>query len=109
MSLLLSASASRAAEPVRVLDLSPLFSAKPSSIQERRQAYDTLVAATCLQGIVNRTAPNLYLHYVKSVVDGSIDTDQLWFDRLADPTIGAGVIAGRQIVNLGGLDEALQA
>ncbi len=109
LSLLLSASASRAAEPVRVLDLRPLFGAAPSSIEERRQAYDTLVAATCLQGIVNRAGPNLYLHYVKSVVDGSIDTDQLWFDRLADPTVGAGVVAGRQIVNLGDLDEALQA
>lgn len=109
LSLLLSVSASGAAEPVRVLDLRPLFGAAPSSIEERRQAYDTLVAATCLQGLANRSAPNLYLHYVTSVVDGAIDTDQLWLDRLADPKVGGGILDGRPLVNLASLDEALQA
>lgn len=92
-----------------MLDLRPLFGAAPATIEERRQAYDTLVAATCLQGLANRSGPNLFLHYVTSVVDGSIDTDQLWFDRLSDPKVGAGILDGRQVETVADLNAALQA
>jgi len=96
----------RAAEPIRTLDLRALFSVASSDIAVRRDAYDTLAAASCLQGIVNRDAPRMYLFYVKSVVDGSIDTDQLWFDRMKDPAIGGNVVAGRTIEAMD-LDAAL--
>src|SRR5438046_324217 len=87
----------RAAEPIRTLDLRAHFDVASTDVAKRRAAYDDLVAATCLQGLVNRSAPRLYLLYVKSVVDGSIDTDQLWFDRMKDPSIGGAVVAGRTI------------
>lgn len=108
VALLLADGDAHAAEPIRTHDLRALFGAAPGSVAERRQAYDTLVAATCLQGIVNRSSPDLYLFYVTSVVDGSIDTDQLWFDRMSDPKIGAGILDGRTVVALTGLEEALQ-
>lgn len=55
--------AARAAEPIRTLDLRSLYGSAPTDIQARRQAYDTLVAASCVQGIANRKAPNLYLYW----------------------------------------------
>ncbi|MEO5731948.1 MAG: hypothetical protein ABI134_10185, partial [Byssovorax sp.] len=84
--------AARAAEPIRTLDLRSLYGSAPTDIQARRQAYDTLVAASCVQGIANRKAPNLYLYYTLSVIDGSIDTDQLWWDRLKDPAVGGDIL-----------------
>lgn len=107
--LLLSPHDACADEPVRTLDLRSLFSSSPPDIESRRQSYDTLVAAACVQGIANRAAPNLYLFYTLSVVDGSIDTDQLWWDRLNDPGVGGGVIAGRPIEALVDLDAAIDA
>lgn len=99
----------RAAEPIRTLDLRSLFGAAPADLGARRAAYDTLVAAACLQGIVNRDAPRLYLFYVTSVVDGSIDTDQLWFDRMKDPAIGGTTVAGRSIETLSDIEAAIAA
>ena len=101
------ASGVEAAEPVRTLDLTSLFDASPPDLAGRRAAYDTLVAAACLQGIANRSGPNLFVHYVTSVVDGSIDTDQLWFDRLSDPAVGAHLLDGRANETLGSLDDAV--
>ena len=104
----LTAAQASAQEPVLTLDLRSLYHAAPSDADQRREVYDTLVAAACLQGIVNRDDPNLYLFHVLSVVDGSIDTDQLWFDRMQDPTVGAGILDGRPIETLANLDDALQ-
>ena len=102
---LLSPIAARASEPIRTLDLRALFGVASTDVAVRRDAYDVLVAAACVQGIVNRTSPRLHLFYVKSVVDGSIDTDELWFDRLADPAIGAGTVAGRTIEALASIEQ----
>jgi len=104
----LATARARAQEPVRTLDLRSLYHAAPTGAEQRREVYDTLVAAACLQGIVNREAPNLYLFHVLSVVDGSIDTDQIWFDRMKDPKIGAGILDGRPIETVANLDDALQ-
>ena len=106
LALTVTASAATA-QPVNTLDLRSLFNQAPASSVARRTVYDTLVAATCLQGIVNRDGPNLYLFHVLSVVDGSIDTDQLWFDRLSDPVVGAGILDGRPIEPLADLETAI--
>ena len=102
-------SAAGAAEPIRTLDLRAHFDVAAPDVATRRAAYDDLVAATCLQGLVNRNAPRLYLFYVKSVVDGSIDTDQLWFDRMKDPAIGGPVVSGRTIEPMATLEAAIDA
>jgi hypothetical protein len=106
---LLASTASSAAEPVRTLDLRSLFGSAPTDIAARRSAYDTLVAAACIQGLANRAGPNLYLFYVTSVVDGSIDTDQLWFDRIKSSPVGAGILDGRAVQPLANVEDALQA
>ncbi len=107
--LLVSSAQALAAEPVRTLDLRSLFDASPADIASRRQLYDTLVAAACVQGIANRSGPNLYLFYTRSVVDGSIDTDQLWWDRMNDPSLGGGVLDGRSVDALADIDAAIDA
>ena len=94
------------ADPVRTLDLRPLFNASLADIGARRAAYDTLVAAACVQGIANRAAPNLYLFYVQ---DNGLDTDQLWFTRLQDPVYGGGVVSGRTVETLATIDLAVDA
>ncbi|GAC1355270.1 MAG: hypothetical protein NVSMB47_08730 [Polyangiales bacterium] len=100
----------RAAEPVRTLDLRALFGAAPADLAARRAAYDTLVAAACVQGIANRDAPSLYLFYVGNVVDGAIDTDALWLDRIRkDPAVGAGLLDGRPLVALADVEAAIDA
>ncbi|PRQ09119.1 hypothetical protein [Enhygromyxa salina] len=91
--LLLLVAGDAIAAPVRTLDLRDRVSASPATAQARRDGYDELTVATSLQEIVNLDAPNLTLFYVTSVVDGSVQTDQLWFDRLADPGIGGGILA----------------
>ncbi|RYE82504.1 MAG: hypothetical protein EOO75_20600, partial [Myxococcales bacterium] len=98
-----------AAEPIRTLDLRPLYGAVPASLEERRQVYDTLTAAACVQGLANRDGANLYLFYTLSVVQAGLDTDQLWFDRLADPVVGGAVRTGRAVESLGSLSEAIAA
>ena len=106
---LLTVEAARAAEPIRTLDLRSLYGSAPTDIEARRQAYDTLVAASCVQGIANRKAPNLYLYYTLSVIDGSIDTDQLWWDRLKDPAIGGDILAWRQVEAAADVEAAITA
>lgn len=96
-----------AAEPIHTLDLRSRYGASPASVAERRALYDELTAAACVQGLANRDAPNLYLFYTLSVVQAGLDTDQLWFDRLADPSVGAATVAGRPVVPLASLDDAI--
>lgn len=106
--LLLSGGA-LAAEPVHTLDLRALYGAAPASLAERRQVHDALVVASCVQGLANRAGPNLYTFYTLSAVQAGLDTDQLWWDRLADPAVGAGILAGRPVIALPDLDAAVDA
>lgn len=107
--ILVASGAARAADPVRTLDLRALYGSAPADIESRRQAYDTLVAASCVQGIANRAAPNLYLYYTLSVIDGAIDTDKLWWDRLQDPVVGGNVLAGRAVEPVADIEAAIAA
>ena len=94
------------ADPIRTLDVRALYGVASSDIAVRRDAYDTLVAAACVQGIANRSAPNLYLFYAQNF---GFDTDKLWLDRLGDTTIGKGVLAGRATSPLASIDLAVDA
>ncbi|MCA9598682.1 MAG: hypothetical protein KC776_35470 [Myxococcales bacterium] len=105
----LTLSLQASAEPVRTLDLTQDFGASPSSVSERQAVYDELTVATCLQGLANRSAPNLYLFYVTSAVKAGLETDKLWFDRLSDPAIGGGILDGRSVEPLSDLDAAITA
>ena len=108
-STLLIAGSARAADPIRTLDLRALYGSAPTDIEARRAAYDTLVAASCVQGIANRAAPNLYLYYTLSVIDGAIDTDQLWWDRLKTPAVGGDILTGRDVVPVADVEAAIAA
>ena len=90
--------------PVYTLDLRSLEGSAPADLPTRRAQYDLLTAVACVQGIVNRTAPNLYLFYKSA---GGTDIDQLWLTRLADPAIGADILTGRTITPLASLDAVL--
>ena len=98
--------------PIHTLDLRSLYNSGPSKIGDRRKALDTLVAAACLQGLVNRTAPRLYLYYANDKVTSggkSLTMDELWLKRMQDPKLAGNLLAGRKVVSLASVDAAVKA
>ena len=107
---LVARTATAAKPPVHTLDLRSLYSAAPSKIGDRRKALDTLVAATCVQGLANRTAPRLYLLYANDKVTSGgkqITMDQLWLKRMQDPKLAGSLLTGRTVVPLASVDAAV--
>jgi hypothetical protein len=95
--------------PIHTLDLRSLASKSPATKAERGALYDTLVAATCMQGLANRDAPNVYLFFANTGEPYNIDLDQLWLDRIHDdPTIGRGALGTRPIVALDDVDALIE-
>ncbi len=90
--------------PFFTWDLRSLYNLAPADLEGRRVAYDTLVAAACVQGIVNRDRANLYLLYKSN---GSRDIDQLWLTRLGEPAVGRGLLSGRAQKSVKSLEEVL--
>jgi hypothetical protein len=98
--------------PIHTLDLRVLASKSPASRAERGALYDTLVAATCVQGLANRDAPNVYLFFANTGApnNGTVDADALWLGRIKDDfAIGRGVLGARPIVALDGVDALIEA
>lgn len=61
-----------------VLDLRPHKAGAEAGLEARRAAWDTLEAASALQGLVNRKSPRLYL----LLVGEDAKYDRFWLDRL---------------------------
>lgn len=85
---------------VLVLDLVPLRHLDLNDATARRQAWDSLHAASTLQGVVNRDSPRLYVRLVGD--DGA--TDRFWLDQMRAP---GQWLADRPLRNLADLDAAL--
>ncbi|MEO8799469.1 MAG: GxGYxYP domain-containing protein, partial [Polyangiaceae bacterium] len=87
--------AAHATGSLNVADVSSLqnFGYGSSTIADRRLAYDRLVALTSIQGIVNRTSPELYLVFNQPI-------DELWLTRLQGAEMGGGLLTGRTVQRL---------
>jgi hypothetical protein len=96
--------------PIHTLDLRSLADDSPATTAERGALYDTLVAATSIQGLANRDAPNVYLLFTNTGTPYDVDVDQMWLDRIrTDPAIGRGVLGARAIVALDDVDALIDA
>jgi hypothetical protein len=69
--------------------------------------FDTLTLLSTLQGIVNRTAPRLYL-LVDHPRGGSPGVDEFWLQTYQEPGQPYGWLADTQIIKLNSLEEVLQ-
>lgn len=63
-----------------------------------RRHYDKVLAVTCLQGIVNRDAPRLFVRY-------NAEADDFWFEKMTEPGAWLG---DRKIERIGDLQELLR-
>ena len=69
--------------------------------------YDVTVFAATLQGVVNKAGPRLYLiHDGDHVQGGSVD--RFWLERFRDGGKPYGWLAGRQVIEITGLDGLLK-
>lgn len=93
-------------KPIYTLDLRTLEGSAPEGIALRRTQYDLLAAVACVQGLVNRTGPNLYVFYKSA---GGRDIDGLWLDRMAFPIVGGDTVQGRERRPLSDLNAVLDA
>ncbi|MBQ9359260.1 MAG: hypothetical protein IJT95_06930 [Abditibacteriota bacterium] len=84
------------AEPVYVLDLSPMALRGAGTLREAQTLWDTLLLASSVQGIVNRTSPDVYVIFTgtEASEDGSVD--RFWLSRLQE-----GFIKGRPLKPVG--------
>ncbi|MBO4548680.1 MAG: hypothetical protein J5758_05635, partial [Abditibacteriota bacterium] len=73
-----------AQKPVYVLDLSPLALRGAAAPADAENLWDTLLLAACLQGIVNRQSPEVYLIFTgtEAAEDGSCD--RFWLSVMKD-------------------------
>lgn len=84
-------------EPVVYCDLTPLVAQDLKKDAARRRFWDQTQLAVAIQGLVNRTAPRLFLRYDASA-------DDFWWDEM---TRAGGWLAGRPVVRLGSIDQLL--
>ncbi|HEY8454871.1 MAG TPA: NEW3 domain-containing protein [Actinopolymorphaceae bacterium] len=107
MSRAASAAVSRSAgrrDPVLFYDLAHLYELDLTDPAQARKAYDELHLVATLQGIVNRSAPRLYVHFVIQNEFGTVDVDRYWLEELCKP---GGLLAGRPIRRVETLDELI--
>ena len=84
--------------PLVVLDLaSSMSQLNPSDPVALRRHYDEVLMATCLQGLVNRKEPLLFVRY-------NAAPDDFWFQKMTE--VG-GWMAGRRVERVGNAREAL--
>ncbi|MHB8972966.1 MAG: GxGYxYP domain-containing protein [Pirellulaceae bacterium] len=87
-----------APEPIVFYDLTPIFSANLADETQRWRFWDETHLAVALQGLVNRSAPRLYVRYISAA-------DDFWWEQM---TRKGGWLAGRPVVTVTSLDELLQ-
>ncbi|MEQ7005593.1 NEW3 domain-containing protein [Actinopolymorpha sp. B17G11] len=91
-----------ASEPLLVYDLAGLHDLDLADPTQARRAYDELHFVATLQGIVNRSHPRLYVHFLNHNEFGDIDIDAYWLDVLQER---GGLLDGREIRQVASLDE----
>lgn len=88
----------RAAEPVVFFDFAPLSALDLNDETQRRQFWDQTHLAVSLQGLVNRSAPQLFLRYIP-------EPDDFWWAEMTRP---GGWLEGREVVRVNSLAELLE-
>ena len=86
------------AQPVVLFPLRQHSTLNLDDPRQRRQAFDEAHLVACLQGIVNRGGPRLYLD---AVYDGGRSIDLYWLDKL---TRQGGWLHGRPIERVEGIE-----
>ena len=86
-----------AVEPVVYCDLTPLFALDLNDETARRRFWDETHLAVALQGLVNRSAPRLFLRYIAAA-------DDFWWEQM---TQADGWLAGRHVIKVGSIEELL--
>lgn len=84
-------------EPVVFFDQTPLFALDLKDEAQRRRFWDETHLAVSLQGLVNRTAPRLFIRYLT-------EPDDFWWEQM---TQSGGWLAGRPVVRVKALAELL--
>lgn len=86
------------ARPLVVFDLSDeLRSLNPKDPKALRRHYDEVLLVTCLQGLVNRNEPQLFVRYNQK-------SDDFWFEKMTEP---GSWMPGRKVKNISSLSELL--
>jgi hypothetical protein len=85
-------------EPVVYFDLTPLFALDLKDPAQRRRFWDETHLVVSLQGLVNRTAPRLFLRVIKG-------PDDFWWREM---TQAGGWLAGREVVRIDRLETLLE-
>lgn len=86
-----------AREPVVFFDQTPLFALDLKDEAQRRRFWDETHLAVSLQGLVNRTAPRLFIRYLK-------EPDDFWWGQM---TSTGGWLDGRTVVRVTNVKELL--
>lgn len=97
-SIAIAAEAPGAAEPLVYCDFTSSLSADLKDEIQRRRFWDETHLAFALQGLVNRTAPRLFLRYLPAA-------DDFWWEQM---TQSGGWLAGRPVVKVTSLEELLE-
>jgi hypothetical protein len=86
-----------------IFDLESYLTLKPGNITWQ---YDVINFVSALQGLVNRTAPQLYVLYVRETLSGHrMNVDYFWLSYLRG---GDNVMSKTKIVYLNTLEEVIQ-
>ena len=85
-------------EAIVYYDMTPLFALDLKDPAQRRRFWDETHLVVSLQGLVNRTAPRLFLRYVKQ-------PDDFWWDQMTAPHEW---LAGRKVIRVQTLAELLE-
>lgn len=90
----LAGAADAPARPLVVFDFTPaLAKLDPKDPAALRRHYDEVLLATCLQGLVNRDEPRLFIRY-------NAQADDFWFEKMTEP---GGWMTGRKVERVSSL------
>lgn len=90
--------ASGTQEEIVYYDMTSLFARDLSDPAQRRRFWDETHLVVSLQGLVNRTAPRLFIRYVR-------EPDDFWWGEM---TREGGWLAGRKVVKIASLSDLLK-
>lgn len=81
-SIAMNAASASVPQPIAIYSLSHIAGLSLDDPAQVKQAWDEAHLVACLQGIVNRRSPRLYLD---AIYDGGRSIDRYWLDKLAAP------------------------
>ncbi|MGQ9525390.1 MAG: GxGYxYP domain-containing protein [Armatimonadota bacterium] len=95
-------SSSQTAQPIVLFPLWHHGSLNLDDLRQREKAFDEAHLVACLQGIVNRGGPRLYLD---AIHDGGRSIDLYWLDKLTKP---GGWLHGRGLERIDSLEALIR-